>query len=98
MSLRLAELSGEKRLDQVPGDGWSHGPAAHAKDVHVIVLDTLPGREVVVDQRRVNAPNFICAHRRAYAAATDRNSTLHLQRGYGQCQRDDIVGIVITVA
>jgi len=49
MSLRLTKLGGEKRLDQIPRDGWSHSPAAHAKNVHVIVLDTLPSREMVVN-------------------------------------------------
>ncbi len=49
VSLGLAKVGGEERLDEVPGDGWSHGPAAHTKDVHVIVFDTLSGREVVVD-------------------------------------------------
>jgi hypothetical protein len=49
MSRRLTELGCEKRLNEIPGDGWSHGPAAHTKDVHVIVFDPLSGREVVVD-------------------------------------------------
>ena len=50
MSLGLAELSCQERLDEVPGDRRSDGPAAHAEDVQVIVLDTLSGREMVVDQ------------------------------------------------
>ena len=43
MSLLLTKLGFEKRLDQVPGDGWSHSPAAHTKNIHVIVLHPLTG-------------------------------------------------------
>jgi hypothetical protein len=49
MSLRLTKVGGEKRLDQIPGDGWSYGPAAHAKNIHVIVFDTLACRKMVVN-------------------------------------------------
>ena len=49
MSLCLTKLGGEKRLDQIPGHGWSHSPAAHAENIHVIVLDTLPCRKMVVN-------------------------------------------------
>jgi hypothetical protein len=45
----LTKLGCEKGLNQIPRDRWSYGPAAHAKNVHVIVLDTLSGREVIVD-------------------------------------------------
>ena len=49
MSRRLTKLGGEKRLDEIPGDGWSYCPATHAKNIHVIVLDTLPCRKVIVN-------------------------------------------------
>jgi len=47
--LRLTELGGQKRLDQIPGYRGSEGSSAHAKDVHVVVLDALPGGEMIVD-------------------------------------------------
>ena len=80
VSLGLAELGGQERLDEVPGHGRSHGPAAHAEDVHVIVLDALPGREMVVDQRGADARNLVGADRRADAAAADRHAAVHLSR------------------
>jgi hypothetical protein len=43
MSLCLTKLGCEKGLNEIPGDGWSYGPATHTQNVHVIVLDTLPG-------------------------------------------------------
>jgi hypothetical protein len=49
VSFGLAEVGGEERLDQIPSDGWSHGPATHTENIHVIILDTLPRGEVVMD-------------------------------------------------
>ena len=49
MSRRLTELGREKRLHEIPGDGWSDSPATHTKHIHVIVLDTLACRKMVVD-------------------------------------------------
>src|SRR5215472_6361245 len=48
VALGLTESCRQKRLDQVPGHRRSNGPAAHANNVHVIVLDPLPSREMVV--------------------------------------------------
>jgi hypothetical protein len=62
VSLGLAERGGQKCLDEVPGDGWSYGPAAHTQDVQVIVLDPLLGREVVVDERRADALHLVGTH------------------------------------
>jgi hypothetical protein len=47
--VQLAEPGMQKCLDEVPGNGRSHSPAAHTNNVHVVVLDTLPGRVMVVD-------------------------------------------------
>ena len=79
--LGLAELGRQERLDEIPGDRRPHRPAAHAEDVHVIVLDALPGREVIVDQAGANTRNLVGADRRADAAAADRHAALHLSRG-----------------
>jgi len=49
MSRGLAKLGCEKGLNEIPGDGWSYSSAAHTKDVHVVVLDTLPCRKMVVN-------------------------------------------------
>ena len=78
MALGLAIFGGQKRLDEVPRYGWSHRPTAHTKDIHVIVLDPLLGREVVMDQRGADALNLIGTYRRADAAAADRHATIYL--------------------
>src|SRR5262245_29568200 len=62
VSLGLAECGGQECLDEVPGDGWSYGPTAHTQDVQMIVLDPLPGREVVVDERRADALHLVGTH------------------------------------
>ena len=94
----LAELGGQERLDEVPGHGRPHGPATHTNDVHVIVLDPLPGREVVVDQRGADALNLVGTDRRAHTAAADRHAALHRPRRHSPGERDDEVGIVVVLA
>src|SRR5262249_50362277 len=95
MTLGLTESRRQERFDQVPGDFRPHGPAAHAQDVHVIVLDPLPGREVVVDQRRTDTLDLVGAHGRADTAAADRHAALHRARRHGPRQWDDEVRIVV---
>src|SRR5688572_11111203 len=95
VSLVLAERGSQKRLDEVPGHGRSHRPAAHANNVHVIVLDPLPGREVVVNDGGANARDLVGTDRCADAAAADRHAALYLSRHHGPSQRDDEVRIVV---
>src|SRR6185436_8561208 len=46
----VAELGGEERPHEVPGHAGSHRTAADTDDVHVVILDSLPRGEVVVDE------------------------------------------------
>jgi len=93
--LGLAELGGQKSLGEVPGDGRPHRPAAHAEDVHVVVLDPLLGGEMVVHQRGAHAWHLIGADRGAHAAAADRHAAIHLPGRHGPGQGDHEVGIVV---
>jgi hypothetical protein len=95
MSLGVAEVGGQERLDKVPGHGRSDGPAAHANKIHLIILDTLPRREVIVDQPGADAGYFVGTDGSAHAAPADCHATLDLPRGNGSSERDDEVGIVI---
>jgi hypothetical protein len=97
VSLGRAESRREKRINQVPCDSWADGSAAYTEDIHVIVLDALPGREVVVDQRCADSAHLVCAYRSAHATAADRHSTLHLRCCEGASQRKNIVRIVIAL-
>lgn len=62
MPLGLAEFGGQERLDEIPGHRRSHRSSAHAKDVHVIVLDALLGREMVVNQAGADTLDLVGAH------------------------------------
>src|SRR4029450_9156196 len=98
MAFGLAVFGRQKRLDEIPRYGWSHRPAAHAKDIHVIVLDPLLGRKMIVDQRRANTLNLIGTHRRAHAAAADRYAAIHLARPDSRREGNTIVGIVVALS
>src|SRR5262249_27833128 len=92
MSLLLAEIGVKEGLDQIPSDCWSYGPASHTKNIHVIVLDSLLRREVVVDQRRANASDFVRADRSAHTAAA-YCAAGSLSRGAPRlARRQDVVG------
>src|SRR6516165_527388 len=49
MSRRLTKLGCQKRLNEIPSDGWSYGLTTHTKNIHVIVLDALSCRKMVVN-------------------------------------------------
>ena len=95
MPRRPTEFGRQEGLHQVPGHRRSHGPASNADYVHVIVLDSLPGGEVVVNQGGADARNLIGADRGADAAAADCYPSFHLTGGYGPGKGDDEIGIVV---
>src|SRR5262245_15514846 len=80
MARGLTELGGQKYLNQVPGHLGSYGAPAHAQDIHVIILDTLFCREVIVDQAGTDALDLVGANRRAHTAAADRDAASHPAR------------------
>src|ERR1700746_925402 len=97
MSLRLTKPSVQKRLHEIPSPCWTHGPAAHTEDVHVVVLDTLSRRKMVVNQSSPDALDFVCADRSTNAASANRHSSFSLLPGYSFRQGNNIIGIIIGV-
>src|SRR5262249_37888702 len=91
----LAKRGGQERLDEVPGHGRSHSPAPHTNNVHVIVLNPLPGREVVVNDRGANAWDLVGTDRSAETTPADRHATPYLYRHHRPRQRDHEVRIVV---
>jgi hypothetical protein len=61
----------------------------------VIVLDALPGREMVVDQSGANARNFVGTDAGAHPAAADREAAFHLASGHSLREGNDEIGIVV---
>src|SRR5882724_2972853 len=95
MPLLLTESGCDECLDVIPGGVGSRDPASQADDVHVVVLDALSGRVVVVDQAGADSADLIGDDRRTYSAPTNSDAPLHLTCRYGSSQRRDIVGIVV---
>src|SRR5271166_846391 len=93
--LCLAKLRCEKRLHEIPRHLGSYGAATQAEDVHVIVLNALPRREMVVDERGADAPDFVGAHGRTNAAAADRDAAFHFARGHRLREGHHVAGIVV---
>src|SRR4029077_5914324 len=63
--------------------------------IHVIVLDPLPGREVVVDQGGTDTRYLVGAHRRADTAAADGDAAIDRRSRDFPAERDDKIRIVI---
>ena len=59
MPLGPAELRSEERIDKISRHRRSNNPAAHTDDVHMVVFNSLPGREVIVNQPRSEAQNLL---------------------------------------
>jgi len=95
VSFSLAVLRCQERLNQVPCDRWADGATTHAQDVHVVVFNPLPGREVIVDQRGAAAWNLVSANGSPHAAAANGNTTRYLAERHGLGQRSDVVGVII---
>ena len=94
----LAVLGIEEGLDQIPSHGGTNGAAAHAEDIHVIILNALLGGEVIMDEAGADALGFIGADRGPHPAATDGDAALDLACHESEGHRGDEVGIVVVMA
>ena len=61
MSRGAAVFGGQISLDEIPSDFRANGSSAHAKDVHVIVLDALLRRKMIVNETGADAVHFVRA-------------------------------------
>jgi hypothetical protein len=103
MSVRTAEPGAEEVLGTVPRNRDTHGTASEAEYIHVIILHPLPGRKVIVTERRANAGNLIRGHGGADPAAAQQNATVHFFTRHGASEgnrkiRVVIVGVIYAVA
>ena len=83
MTLRSAESSGKKCLNQFPSEGVTDHEAAETDQVEIVVLDTLVRGKYFVNETRADAGNFIRDDRCPNSAATDGHTTLHIPTGNG---------------
>jgi hypothetical protein len=96
MPLGLTVLGRKKRLDEVPSDRRSDRSSTHTDNVHVIVLDTLFSREMVMHQTRASAHNFVGTNGSSDTAAADGNAAFDIARHYSSGKRDNEIRIVVT--
>jgi hypothetical protein len=61
----------------------------------VVVLDPLPGREVVVHKSGTDSRDLVSAHRRSDPASADGHPTLDLSFRHSSRQRNNEVGIIV---
>jgi hypothetical protein len=95
MAFSLAVLCGQVGLDQVPSHFGAYSPSAHAQNVHVIVLDPLLGREVIVDQPGADSLHLIGTDGCTYAATADGDASLDYARDNCISKRDHEIGLVV---
>ena len=96
MALGAAEVSGQKGLDQFPGERRPDHFSTQTKDIHVVIFDALMGGEDIMDEPGTHAGNLVRGDGRSHAAAAERHSAFNLPRGDGPGQGDDEVGVVIS--
>jgi hypothetical protein len=77
MAFGLAEFGCQKSFDEVPSHHGSHDPATQTNNVHVIVLDALPSREVVIDQTGANSRDFVGTDRSTHPTSANSNPALY---------------------
>src|ERR1700756_1452997 len=95
VALGLTEIGCRESLDQVPCLHRSHDPATHTNNVHVIVLDSLSGGEVIVDQGSANAVNLVGTDRGADTATAYGNASLQLACCNCTGERNNKIRIVV---
>src|SRR6516164_1346754 len=95
MARGLAELGGQESLHEIPGHFRADRTSAHAEYIHVIIFDDLLGGEMIVDETGANAFHLVGAHRRADAAAADRDAAIDFAGDDGLAERHDEVGIIV---
>jgi len=91
----LTILGTKKCLHKVPGHARTHGAPPHAEDVHVVILNSLLGREMIMNQAGPYTLGFIGTDRGPHTTATNRNTPLHLTSNHCSGQRRDIIGVII---
>ena len=95
MTLRPAELRGEKSLDQFPGQRVTDNLPSEANQVQIIILDALVRREAFVNQTRPHPRHFVRADRCPNPTSTDGHAPLHRSAGHRAGQRPNKIWIII---
>src|SRR5262249_52558488 len=95
VSLGAAERRSDEGLRVIPGDLDAHDPPAQAQDVHVVVLDPLADRVMVVAQAGPDPSHLVGGHGRPDPATADDDPAVELAGRHGAGERNDVVGVVV---
>src|SRR5579872_363083 len=95
MPLSLTEFSRQESLNQIPSEFRADNATAQTNNVHVIVLDALPRREMIFDQSCANARNLIGANRGAYTTAADGHAAHNFSAGNGTGEGNHEIRIIV---
>jgi hypothetical protein len=93
-----AEVSGQKGLDQFPGERRPDHSLTQAKNVHIVIFDALVGGENIMDKPGTHPGNFVRGDGCSDTAAADGHSTVHFSRGNGPGKGNDEVRVVVSRA
>src|SRR5229473_6046322 len=91
----LGKLGGQECIHKFSGDKKTNHPAADTEDVHVVVLDSLVSRVVVLNEPGADPRNLVRTDRRADSAAADSQAAFHFPGSNRLSERDNEVGIVV---
>ena len=84
----------QEGADEFERDRLADYPAAHHQHVHVVVLDALVRRIMIVAQPGAHSRDFVGCHRSAHAAATNKDSALRFGIAHCQAHGFSIVRVV----
>lgn len=95
VALRLAEPGAQETQRTIPGHLDSSRSAAEAQDVHIVILDALARREIVVAERRAGAFHFVGGDGGTHTAAAEENTPFHNSARNRESEGNCKIGIVV---
>ena len=78
VAIRSTESRTEKIADAIPSHGDARRSAAEAKDIHVVVLDTLASREIVMAESGSYARYLVRGHRSSDSTTANQDTPFYL--------------------
>jgi hypothetical protein len=95
MTWCTAKFGAQKCLYEIPSNLWPDCSPTHTQDIHVVILDTLLGREMIVNETCANAFQFVGAHGGADTAAANRHAPVYFARSNCLRQRYYEIRVIV---
>ena len=97
MARGLAKLGLEKGLDQFPHHFRAFNPSAHANHIEIVILNSLPGGKIILNQAGANSFDFVGTNAGANTTAANGHTPIHFPGGHRLAEWNDEVGIIIVL-